>query len=127
MYLGKLVEIGPAADVYERAAHPYTRGLIDAVPIPDPVLEKQRKTVAVRGELPSALDPPSGCRFRTRCPHARERCAAEVPALTSDDGHDVACHFWREIQASAPPAAQRVHLQRNPRLERLQAAFVASQ
>ncbi len=94
MYLGKLVEIGPAVDVYERTAHPYTRGLIDAVPIPDPVLEKQRDTVAVRGELPSALDPPSGCRFRTRCPLAQDICAEVEPPLRSFGGaHRAACHF----------------------------------
>jgi len=94
MYLGKLVEIGPADDVYERPAHPYTRGLIDAVPIPDPVLEKQRETIAVRGELPSALNPPSGCRFRTRCPLAQDLCAEVEPPLRSFGGaHRAACHF----------------------------------
>jgi oligopeptide/dipeptide ABC transporter ATP-binding protein len=94
MYLGKLVEIGPATEVYERPAHPYTRGLIDAVPIPDPVLEKQRETVAVRGELPSALEPPSGCRFRTRCPLAQDVCAEVEPPLRSFGGsHRAACHF----------------------------------
>jgi len=94
MYLGKLVEIGPAVDVYQRTAHPYTRGLIDAVPIPDPVLEKQRETNPVRGELPSALDPPSGCRFRTRCPLAQDICAEIEPPLRSFGGaHRAACHF----------------------------------
>jgi oligopeptide/dipeptide ABC transporter ATP-binding protein len=94
MYLGKLVEIGPASEVYERPAHPYTRGLIDAVPIPDPVLEKQRETVPVRGELPSAMDPPSGCRFRTRCPLAQDICAEVEPPLRSfGRGHRAACHF----------------------------------
>jgi peptide/nickel transport system ATP-binding protein len=94
MYLGKLVEIGPADEVYERPAHPYTRGLIDAVPIPDPVLEKQRETVPVRGELPSALEPPSGCRFRTRCPLAEDLCAEVEPPLRSfGHGHRAACHF----------------------------------
>ena len=94
MYLGKLVEIGPAADVYERPAHPYTRGLIDAVPIPDPVLEKQREKETVAGELPSALDPPSGCRFRTRCPLAQDICAEIEPPLRSFGGaHRAACHF----------------------------------
>jgi oligopeptide/dipeptide ABC transporter ATP-binding protein len=94
MYLGKLVEIGPADEVYEHPAHPYTRGLIDAVPIPDPVLEKQRETVAVRGELPSAIEPPSGCRFRTRCPIAQEVCAEIEPPLRSfARGHRAACHF----------------------------------
>jgi len=107
MYLGKLVEIGPAADVYERTAHPYTRGLIDAVPIPDPVLEKQRKTVAVRGELPSALDPPSGCRFRTRCPLAQDICAEIEPPLRSFGGaHRAACHF--PLQEPASPADSQV-------------------
>jgi peptide/nickel transport system ATP-binding protein len=94
MYLGKLVEIGPATEVYERPAHPYTRGLIDAVPIPDPVLERQRDTVPVRGELPSAIDPPSGCRFRTRCPLAQDICAEVEPPLRSfGRGHRAACHF----------------------------------
>jgi oligopeptide/dipeptide ABC transporter ATP-binding protein len=94
MYLGKLVEIGSAASVYERTAHPYTRGLIDAVPIPDPVLEKQRDTVPVRGELPSPIDPPSGCRFRTRCPLAQDICAEVEPPLRSFGGsHRAACHF----------------------------------
>jgi peptide/nickel transport system ATP-binding protein len=94
MYLGKLVEIGPASEVYERPAHPYTRGLIDAVPIPDPVLERQRETVPVRGELPSALDPPSGCRFRTRCPLAQDVCAEVEPPLRSfGRNHRAACHF----------------------------------
>jgi oligopeptide/dipeptide ABC transporter ATP-binding protein len=94
MYLGKLVEIGPATEVYEHPAHPYTRGLIDAVPIPDPVLEKQRETVPVRGELPSAIDPPSGCRFRTRCPLAQDICADVEPPLRSfGSGHRAACHF----------------------------------
>jgi oligopeptide/dipeptide ABC transporter ATP-binding protein len=94
MYLGKLVEIGPATEVYERPAHPYTRGLIDAVPIPDPVLERQRETVPVRGELPSAMDPPSGCRFRTRCPLAQDVCAEVEPPLRSfGRGHRAACHF----------------------------------
>ncbi len=94
MYLGKLVEIGPAAAVYGQTAHPYTRGLIDAVPIPDPVLERQRDTVPVRGELPSPIDPPSGCRFRTRCPLAQDICAEVEPPLRSfGGGHRAACHF----------------------------------
>ena len=106
MYLGKLVEIGPAADVYERTAHPYTRGLIDAVPIPDPVLEKQRETVPVRGELPSALDPPSGCRFRTRCPLAQDVCAEIEPPLRSFGGaHRAACHFPLQEPVESTEAA----------------------
>jgi oligopeptide/dipeptide ABC transporter ATP-binding protein len=94
MYLGKLVEIGPAADVYAHAAHPYTRGLIDTIPVPDPAMAKQRREAAVKGELPSSLAPPSGCRFRTRCPFAQVRCAEEEPQLRLfGNGHLAACHF----------------------------------
>ncbi|MGC8626746.1 MAG: dipeptide ABC transporter ATP-binding protein [Acidimicrobiales bacterium] len=94
MYLGKLVEIGPAADVYAHAAHPYTRGLIDTIPVPDPVTAKSRPSAPMQGELPSAISPPSGCRFRTRCPFAQARCAEEEPALRRfGTGHHAACHF----------------------------------
>jgi oligopeptide/dipeptide ABC transporter ATP-binding protein len=93
MYLGKLVETGSAKDVYERAAHPYTRGLIDTVAIPDPSLAR-RKSAAVQGELPSAIFPPSGCRFRTRCPMAQDICAEVEPQhRLFGDGHTAACHF----------------------------------
>ena len=94
MYLGKLVEIGPASSLYARAAHPYTQGLIDTIPVPDPALARTRRAAQVRGELPSAIHPPSGCRFRTRCPLAQERCAQEEPELRAfGDGHLAACHF----------------------------------
>lgn len=94
MYLGKLVEIGTADEVYLHPRHPYTRGLIDAIPSVDPEAER-RTSLAVPGELPSAADPPSGCRFRTRCPFAKEICALEEPMLepAGPDGHQVACHF----------------------------------
>jgi peptide/nickel transport system ATP-binding protein len=95
MYLGKLVEVGPAADVYADPAHPYTRGLIDTVPVADPAAERAKEHQGVRGELPSAVAPPSGCRFRTRCPRAQDLCAAEEPPLRpfTDEGHLAACHF----------------------------------
>jgi peptide/nickel transport system ATP-binding protein len=95
MYLGKLVEVGPADSVYSTPVHPYTRGLIDTVPVADPVLERAKEHQGVRGELPSAVAPPSGCRFRTRCPRAQDLCAAEEPPLRpfSADGHLAACHF----------------------------------
>jgi peptide/nickel transport system ATP-binding protein len=94
MYLGKLVEVGPADDVYYRPVHPYTRGLIDTIPNADPVVEKAKVTKGVAGELPSALDPPSGCRFRTRCPRAQEICALQEPPLRPFGGtHFAACHF----------------------------------
>jgi peptide/nickel transport system ATP-binding protein len=94
MYLGKLVEVGPARDVYERAAHPYTKALIDTIPVPDPGLARHARGRHISGELPSAIHPPSGCRFRTRCPFAQERCAEEEPALRPfGPGHLAACHF----------------------------------
>ena len=94
MYLGKLVELGSAQDIYERAAHPYTAGLIATIPVPKPSLERAKKGAAIKGELPSPVNPPSGCRFRTRCPFAQERCAAEEPQLRSfGPGHLAACHF----------------------------------
>jgi oligopeptide/dipeptide ABC transporter ATP-binding protein len=107
MYLGKLVEIGPASEVYEHPAHPYTRGLIDAVPIPDPVAERARTTVPVRGELPSAVNPPSGCRFRTRCPLAQDICAEVEPPLRSfGNGHRAACHFPLETPEESSAEAE---------------------
>jgi peptide/nickel transport system ATP-binding protein len=95
MYLGKLVEAGPADDVYYRPIHPYTRGLIDTIPVADPVLAQAREEKGVVGELPSAIGPPSGCRFRTRCPYTQDICAAEEPALQpfTPEGHQAACHF----------------------------------
>jgi peptide/nickel transport system ATP-binding protein len=94
MYLGKMVELGSSQDIYERAAHPYTAGLIATIPLPDPAAERAKEGVAIKGELPSPVNPPSGCRFRTRCPLAQERCAAEEPLLRSfGPGHVAACHF----------------------------------
>jgi peptide/nickel transport system ATP-binding protein len=95
MYLGKLVETGPADDVYYRPVHPYTRGLIDTVPVADPAIAKAREEKGVAGELPSAINPPSGCRFRTRCPRAQDLCAQEEPPLRpfAANGHLAACHF----------------------------------
>ena len=94
MYLGKIVEMGDAESVFRSPAHPYTQGLLDAVPIPDPARAKARRGVRVAGELPSAVNPPSGCRFRTRCPHAQEICAREEPEFRSFGQYQqAACHF----------------------------------
>jgi peptide/nickel transport system ATP-binding protein len=91
MYLGKLVEEGPADRIYQRPLHPYTRGLIDAVPVPEP---GRKRAAQVTGDLPSPLQPPSGCRFRTRCPLAKEICAkVEPPLVRHSTGQSVACHF----------------------------------
>jgi len=95
MYLGKLCEIGPVRDIYRQPLHPYTLALLNSIPDPAPPAGKRDTSRVISGELPSPLDPPSGCRFRTRCPRAQERCAAEAPELRAPGSgeHLVACHF----------------------------------
>lgn len=102
MYLGKLVEIAPSEEIYERPAHPYTLGLIHAIPEPDPKRERSKQLQPVAGELPSALNPPSGCRFRTRCPRAQEICSEEEPPLRPfGPRHLAACHFPMQTPVAA--------------------------
>ena len=104
MYLGRLVEMGSRADIYERPAHPYTAGLLESIPVPNPVIQRNKRGQGIPGELPSPQNPPSGCRFRTRCALAQEICAAEVPPLIQiGTGHTAACHF--PLQTPAPVTA----------------------
>ncbi len=116
MYLGRVVETGPARDLFARPRHPYTRALLSAIPVPTPGAARNR--VILSGDVPSPIDPPPGCRFHTRCPFVVDRCRVDVPALEAG----VACHRWRELPAAAGlpsegtgPGAER--------LARLQAHF----
>ncbi|MFJ2777638.1 ABC transporter ATP-binding protein [Kitasatospora sp. NPDC087315] len=121
MYLGKMVEIGSDLEIYDHATHPYTQALLSAVPVPDPTARESRDRIILSGDIPSPANPPSGCRFRTRCWKAQERCSTEIPLLAAPawlDGlarHESACHFAaeRDIEQSAaerevePGAAER--------------------
>ena len=101
MYLGWIVEISPADELYDNPLHPYTISLLSAVPIPDPEVETKRETILLAGDLPSPANPPAACRFHTRCPYVQEkRCKTEVPELRKmGEGHVVACHWAEDIKA----------------------------
>jgi oligopeptide/dipeptide ABC transporter ATP-binding protein len=101
MYLGWIVEVSPAAELYEKPLHPYTISLLSAVPIPDPVVERRRESILLSGDLPSPANPPPACRFHTRCPFIQPtRCRDEIPPLRPlSTGHEVACHWAEEILA----------------------------
>jgi oligopeptide transport system ATP-binding protein len=126
MYLGHIVEIAPAAELFARPQHPYTRALLSAIPVPQPKAARQRMILS--GDVPSPIDPPAGCRFHTRCPFATDLCRQSKPAMettgqiSSGDGHSVACHHWRDLPAAAPLPAE-TDSAGAARLARLQAKF----
>ena len=99
MYLGKLMELAPSDELFQNPLHPYTKALLSAIPVPDPKKAKERRRITLVGEIPSPLNPPSGCRFHTRCPFAKEICKREEPPLEEvSPGHYVACHFWDKLE-----------------------------
>jgi oligopeptide transport system ATP-binding protein len=107
MYLGKLVERSPGAELYQRPIHPYAEALLSAVPIPDPKANAARQPVVLEGDVPSPVNPPSGCRFHTRCPHATEVCSEKEPPLADyGSGHAAACHHPRNVDGKLVSAAE---------------------
>jgi oligopeptide/dipeptide ABC transporter ATP-binding protein len=103
MYVGKLMEMAPRDALYEEPLHPYTISLLSAIPIPDPHVEQRRRRIVLTGDIPSPVNPPSGCRFHTRCPIAFERCKVEVPAFNEyRPGHFAACHWVEEHDGKQP-------------------------
>lgn len=98
MYLGSMVELGSSQAIFGQPLHPYTKALISAIPEADPDAEKTRKRIPLEGEVPSPIDPPSGCKFRPRCAYATDKCAQEIPTWEeAAPGHFVACHHWRQV------------------------------
>jgi len=103
MYVGKIMEIADRDRLYDNPLHPYTQALLSAIPIPDPLVESRRKRIILTGDIPSPVNPPSGCRFHTRCPVAFDRCTTEVPAFNEyEPGHRAACHWVEEHGGKAP-------------------------
>jgi oligopeptide transport system ATP-binding protein len=108
MYVGKIMELANRDDLYENPLHPYTQSLLSAIPIPDPHVEQRRKRIVLTGDIPSPVNPPSGCRFHTRCPIAFDRCKVEIPPFTEyRPGHFAACHWVEEHDGKAPDIAAR--------------------
>ena len=122
MYLGKVVELGTDLDIYDRPTHPYTQALLSAVPVPDPTLRGLRDQIVLEGDVPSPANPPSGCRFRTRCWKAQDICTTQEPPLVIRDksSHPSACHFaevrdvsctrWSKVTAPSVEVAGRIHV-----------------
>ena len=121
MYLGRVVEIADKRSLFATPRHPYTQALLSAIPLPEPGLKRER--VLLTGDVPSPLNPPTGCHFHTRCAHARSLCSQQAPPLLAENGSAVACHYWREIAAprALPSATDRTAARQ--RLTLLQSAF----
>jgi len=117
MYLGRIVETAPTDELFASPRHPYTQALLSAIPVPRPGARRERRIL--QGDVPSPIDPPSGCHLHLRCPHAIERCKIERPALIATGDHATACHRWQEL----PPVAVQVVNERSAALERLIGAF----
>ena len=112
MYVGKIMELANRDDLYENPLHPYTQSLLSAIPIPDPHVERRRKRIVLTGDIPSPVNPPSGCRFHTRCPIAFDRCKVEVPPFNEyRPGHFAACHWVEEHGGKAPAIAESAPVQ----------------
>ena len=108
LYLGRIMELADADDFYDRPKHPYSRALLTAVPIADPKRARARSFDALQGEIPSPINPPSGCPFRTRCRYAIGLCAEQVPVLSVSEGDAlVACHRWRELDTASGEKTER--------------------
>lgn len=98
MYLGKLVELADAAEIYDRPLHPYSKSLLSSVPVPDPKIARANQRIILKGDIPSPLNAPAGCPFHTRCPHATQECSVNIPEFKEvEPGHFVACHRTKEI------------------------------
>ena len=123
MYLGWIVEVSSAAELYEKPLHPYTISLLSAVPIPDPIVERQRQPILLAGDLPSPANPPAACRFHTRCPFVQPtRCREEIPLLRKlSSGHEVACHWAEEINEGRITPREREAVLEAPRPEPVEA------
>jgi oligopeptide transport system ATP-binding protein len=123
MYVGKMVELTDRNEIFDNPLHPYTRALLSSIPIPDPVLEKRRSRMILVGDVPSPVNPPSGCRFNPRCPYAEDNCKVDEPHLTEvRAGHFVACHYWDEVENGSKRITNNMDLFRDGELPMIPSA-----
>jgi oligopeptide transport system ATP-binding protein len=123
MYVGKMVELTDRNEIFDNPLHPYTRALLSSIPIPDPLLEKRRSRMILVGDVPSPVNPPSGCRFNPRCPYAEDNCKVDEPLLTEvRAGHFVACHYWDEVENGSKRITNNMDLFRDGELPMIPSA-----